>query len=261
MPTNTLDLTRPVATPRPVTAVASPAPVRIDLSRTALVIVDMQRDFLDPNGWLPMSGVDPVPLRRIIPTVARLADALRAVAVPILWLNWGVRPDAANLPDPVLAKATAGGSRPSYGDPSPSGRGQVLVRDAWGAGIIDGLAPDPGDLIVHKHRLSGFCDNELDAVLRRRGIDTLLFAGINIDRCVFATLSDASFIGYGCILIEDATATSSPDFVREAVLYLVRLLYGATAQSSALLEGIEETGIRPAADLPRPTERNETAWN
>ena len=114
----------------------------------------------------------------------------------------------------------------TYGDPSPSGRGRILVRDEWGAATIDDLTVDPSDLLVHKHRLSSFWDNELDSILRQRGITTLLFSGINTDRCVFTSLQDANFLGYDCVLIEDACATTSPDFVRDAVLYLVGLTHG-----------------------------------
>ncbi|OZA80241.1 MAG: hypothetical protein B7X76_08655 [Azorhizobium sp. 39-67-5] len=113
--------------------------------------------------------------------------------------------------------------------------GPIAVAGAWGSQVVDALAPQPQDLLVYKHRLSGFFDNELDTILRNRGIDTLIFVGVNIDRCVFSTLCDASFLGYGCLLVEDACATSSPGFVTDAIIYLVRLLYGATLISDDIL--------------------------
>ncbi|QRG06570.1 isochorismatase family protein [Xanthobacter dioxanivorans] len=230
-----LSLARKVPAPRPATFAAMPAPVELDLAQTALVVVDMQNDFLHPDGWFPQAGVDAAPLTAIIPQVRALADAARAAAVPVIWVNWGVRADRAELPDPVLLKAAAGGTRPVYADPSPSGRGRIVVAGEWGAQVVDELGARPDDLLVYKHRLSGFFDSELDSVLRNRGIHTLVFAGINIDRCVFSTLCDAAFLGYGVVLAEDATATPSPDFVREAILYLVRLLYGATCRSADLM--------------------------
>ena len=108
--------------------------------------------------------------------------------------------------------------------------------------LVDELKPDPSDLIVHKHRLSGFHDNELDSVLRNRGIDTLLFSGTNTDRCVFSTLCDASFLGYGCLMVTDACASGSPAYVTDAIGYLVRLLYGVTLRSDDLIAAFAAAG-------------------
>lgn len=110
----------------------------------------------------------------------------------------------------------------------------------WGSQLVDELKPS--DLVVHKHRLSGFHDNELDSVLRNRGIDTLLFSGTNTDRCVFSTLCDASFLGYGCLMVADACATGSPANVTDAIHYLVRLLYGVTLKSDDLMAAFADAG-------------------
>jgi ureidoacrylate peracid hydrolase len=237
-PERSLSFVRPRTASRIVTVAATPQPVEIDLATTCLIVVDMQNDFLHPEGWFAARGVDGAPVAAVIPAVERLTAAVRRAGVPVIWLNWGIRADCANLPSTVMAK---GGSdvAPTYGGPSPSGRGRILVRDDWGAAIVDALSVDPADTHVHKHRLSGFWDNELDSILRRRAVTTLLFAGINTDRCVFSTLQDANCLGHDCILIEDACATVSPDFVRDAVLYLVRLLHGAVATSGAVMAAIE----------------------
>lgn len=233
-----LSFVRPRPPARVVTFEAAPRRTEIDLATSAVVVVDMQNDFLHPDGWFPRAGVDPAPLRAVIPAVAEVVAAARAAGVPVIWLNWGVRPDRAELSAPLLAIATNGGSRPVYADPAPSGRGRIAVAGDWGGEVVDELAPRADELTVFKHRLSGFWDNALDTILRNRGIDTLLFTGINIDRCVFATLCDASFLGYGCVLVEDACATPSPDFVREAILYLVRLLYGASATRADVIAAL-----------------------
>lgn len=235
-----LRLDRAVRAPRPVTFAAEPQAVQIDLARTALIVVDMQNDFLHPDGWFPQAGVDPAPLRAVIPAVRTLADAARAAGLPVVWVNWGVRADRAELADPILLKAAAGGTRPVYADASVTGRGGIVVEGEWGAQVVEELGARPSDLLVYKHRLSGFFDNELDSILRNRGIDTLLFAGINIDRCVFATLCDATFHGYGVVLAEDASATPSPAYVRDGVLYLVRLLYGATCLCADLATALND---------------------
>ncbi len=230
-----LSFVRPQPAPRIRTISGLPQPVELDLARAAVVVVDMQNDFLHPDGWFPQAGIDPAPLLNVLPTVASVCTGARQADVPVVWLNWGVRADRAELSAPLLAKASAMGTRPVYGDASPAGRGPIAVAGAWGSQVVDALAPQPQDLLVYKHRLSGFFDNELDTILRNRGIDTLIFVGVNIDRCVFSTLCDASFLGYGCLLVEDACATSSPPFVTDAILYLTRLLYGATLTSDDLL--------------------------
>ena len=210
---------------------AEPAPILVNFHRAALVVIDMQNDFLHPDGWFPASGLDASPLRTIIPTVQDLASGLRSAGVPVIWLNWGVRPGAPEVPETLKRKGSLDGRRPTYGDPSTTGRGHILVQGDWGAQTIEELAPKPGDRLVYKHRLTGFYDNEFDSVLRNLSIDTLLFAGVNIDRCVYATLSDAAVRGYQCVLVEDACATGSPAAVRDSILFLVRLLHGATTNS------------------------------
>jgi len=100
---------------------------------------------------------------------------------------------------------------------------------------VAGLDVASSDLVVHKSRLSGFKDTRLDQVLRRRDVTTVFYAGVNIDRCVFATLMDGAFEGYDPILVEDAAATASPAPVREAILLLVRQLYGFTARTADIL--------------------------
>src|SRR5437016_5941481 len=236
-----LSFVRPREKQRVVSLAATPQAVDIDVATTALLVVDMQNDFCHPDGWFAAKGIDASPIAPVLPMIERLTSASRAAGIPVLWLNWGVRADRANLPRLTLAKGRAGGT-PTYGDRSPSGRGRILVRDDWGAAIVDDLTVDASDIVVHKHRISGFWDNELDSVLRQQGITTLLFAGINIDRCVFSTLQDANFLGYDCILVEDACATVSPDFVRDAVIFLVRQLHGVVAKSDALLSAIGKPG-------------------
>ena len=116
------------------------------------------------------------------------------------------------------------------------------------------MSVEASDMIVHKHRLSGFWDNELDSILRLRGITTLLFAGINIDRCVFSTLQDASFLGYDCMLVDDCCATVSPDYVRDAILFLVRQLHGVVTTSDAVFTALGQPSQPSLADASQTQE-------
>lgn len=234
---NTISLVRPPRAARPADLEALPQPVRIDLARTALIVVDMQNDFLDPLGWFSATrGADPAPLMGIVATINALIQACRAAAVPVIHLNWAVRADLANLPANVVDKGSACGARPGYGDQIDSG--DVLVAGQWGARSIPAIDHSAGDIDVAKHRLTGFRDNDLDQILRRLGVSTLIYTGINLDRCVFATLADGCFQGFDAVLVEDATATVSPAPVSEAILYLIRQMYGFTTTSAQLLAAL-----------------------
>lgn len=232
-----VSLVRPRVAPRPLRFAAEPQPVEVDLARSALVVVDMQNDFCHPRGWFPaVRGVDPAPLTAPLTAINRLTALFRRLTAPVIFVHWGVAADRADLPANVLDKATGCGARPGYGDAEPAGDGRILVTGEWGSAPVDGLDVAPGDLVVHKTRLSGFKDTRLDQVLRRRDVTTVFYAGINIDRCVFATLMDGAFEGYDPILVEDACATPSPAAVRDAILLLVRQLYGFTARSADILD-------------------------
>jgi len=223
--------------PRPVRFAAEPEPVVVDMARAALIVIDMQNDFLVSEGWFATArGVDVSPLSEVIGTVNALGHAFRAVGAPVLHVNWAVRADVANLPANVLDKGSSCGARPGYGDRIGSGR--VLVRGEWGAQSVAAIDTAPTDIHVGKHRLTGFRDNELDQILRRLCVDTLFFTGVNLDRCVFATLADGCFSGFDAVLVEDATTTVSPPHVTDAILYLIRLLYGFTTRSADLLPAL-----------------------
>ncbi|MGG7564862.1 isochorismatase family cysteine hydrolase [Rhodovulum sp. DZ06] len=233
-----LSLLRSRPAPCPVRFDAAPEPVIADLSRAAFVIIDMQNDFLSPEGWFATArGADPAPLAAPIAAINALAPAFRALGAPVIHVNWGVRADGADLPANVLDKGSDCGARPGYTDRIASGR--VLVDGAWGAASDPRIGTDPRDIHVSKTRLSGFRNSPLDQVLRRLGVDTLFYAGVNLDRCVFATLMDGCFEGYDAVLVEDACATVSPPGVAASIHYLVRLLYGSTAHSDALLPALQ----------------------
>ena len=247
-PQNTWDVTpaevsliRPVLLPRPASISANPQNIVLDVARTGLVVVDMQNDFCSKGGWFAEKGADVSGPHRIVPALQKLLTAFRAASAPVFWVNWGNRPDNANLPPSLLHAGKPHGTGPGYGDMLPSGEGPVLVRDTHGAAVIDTLKAEPSDIFVHKTRFDGFVDNEFDSILRNRNITTLAFAGINTDRCVFATLIHASFLGYDCILVEDACETPSPVQCTEAVTFLIRLLYGFTVTTGDLIKGLTES--------------------
>ncbi len=233
-----VDMTRPPRPLRAVTLRALPQEVVIDVNKAALVVIDMQNDFCSKGGWLDHIGVDYTPARRPIEPLRALLPAFRRAGVPVVWVNWGNRPDRLNLSPSVLHVYNPDGRSVGLGDPLPSNGARVLERDSWAAAVVDELEIAPGDVRIHKYRMSGFWDTELDSVLRNLGVATVLFAGVNADQCVLATLMDANFLGYDCILLEDCTATTSPEYCWQATLYNVRQCFGFTARSSDLARSL-----------------------
>lgn len=230
-------LVRPQRTPLPCRAAALPKDVEIDLARTAILVVDMQNDFCHPDGWLASIGVDVTPARAPIGPLTAVLPRLRSAGVPVVWLNWGNRPDLMNISPGLLHVYKPDGTGCGLGDALPCGA-RVLEAGSWSAALVDELVPDPQDLFVDKYRMSGFWDTPLDAILRNLDITTLLFAGVNVDQCVLCTLQDANFLGYDCLLLEDCCATTSPAFCVDATLYNVRQCFGFSLHSAALFKDL-----------------------
>lgn len=251
------DLVRPALPPRPLALAAEPKRVVLDAARTALVAIDLQNDFCAPEGWLSHIGVDVAPARAPIAPLQRLLPALRAAGMPIVWVNWGNRPDRLNLSPALHHVYKPTGEGVGLGDPLPSTGAPVLERGSWAAAIVDELTPAPADIRVDKYRMSGFWDTELDSILRNLRLTTLLFAGVNADQCVLATLMDANFLGYDCLLLRDCTATTSPAYCLEATLYNVKQCFGFVTESAALLEALAReqaggVGVSPTSGPSSP---------
>jgi nicotinamidase-related amidase len=229
------DLVRQPAPPRPLTIQADGKQVTLDLARTAIIIVDMQNDFCHPDGWLGHLGVDVAPVRAPIAPLQHLLPVLRRRDVPVIWLNWGNRPDRLNLSPALLHVYKPSGTGIGLGDRLPGSGAKVLERGSWSAAIVDELAADASDIHVAKYRMSGFQDTELDSILRNLGLTTLMFAGVNADQCVMCTLQDANFRGFDCLLLEDCAATTSPDYCMAATVYNVRQCFGFVVRSEAIV--------------------------
>jgi len=235
------DLVRRPSSPIVAELKAAPQHVRLDLRRTACIVVDMQNDFCAPGGWLHHIGVDIAPARRPIAPLQRILPLLRQALVPVIWLNWGNRPDRLNLSPSLLHVYKPNARGIGLGDPLPGSGAPVLEKESWAAEIVDELVPTDADIRIDKYRMSGFWDTPLDSILRNLGITTVLFAGVNLDQCVMCTLQDANFLGYDCLLIEDCAATTSPDFCREATLYNIKQCFGFVVGSAALADAIAKT--------------------
>lgn len=232
------DLTRPPLPPRPITLPTATKTLRIDLTKTALLVIDMQNDFCHPDGWLSHIGVDVTPARQPIGPLQKFLPALRNADVPVIWVNWGNRTDLRNLSPATLHVYNPTGDGVGLGDPLPANGAPVLMAGSWAAAVVDELEPQAEDIRVDKYRMSGFWDTPLDSILRNLGKTTLLFAGVNADQCVMATLQDANFLGYDCILVQDCTATTSPEYCWLATLYNVKQCFGFVTDSEAILAAL-----------------------
>jgi len=236
------DLSRLSPPPRLIDVVTETKQLRLDLNRCACLVIDMQNDFCHPSGWLASIGVSISPTRNPIVPLQRLLPSLRQLGVPILWVNWGNRPDLLNISPALRHVYNPSGTGVGLADALPSSGAPVLTKGSWGAAVVEELLIDPLDIWVDKYRMSGFWDTPLDSILRNLGKTTLFFSGVNLDQCVMTTLQDANFLGYDCLLLKDCSATTSPEYCLQATVYNVNQCFGFVLNSSGLLEAMQDIG-------------------
>ncbi|NGO53916.1 cysteine hydrolase family protein [Allomesorhizobium camelthorni] len=204
-------------------------------STTALVVIDMQRDFAEPGGFGASLGNDVSRVQAIIPTVRRLMDGFRAAGLPVIHTMECHRPDLSDLPP---AKRDRGSPAIRIGDPGPMGR--VLIAGEPGTAIIAEVAPLPGEIVIEKPGKGAFYATSLSDVLTRMGARQLVFAGVTTEVCVQTTMREANDRGYECLLGEDATESYFVEF-KQATLAMIRAqgaIVGWTAMTDQILEGI-----------------------
>lgn len=216
---------------------AKPFPMTFDPATTALIVIDMQRDFIQEGGFGATLGNDVAPLQAIVPTTARLIAAARQAGLAVIHTRECHAPDLSDCPP---AKRDRGSPSLRIGDPGPMGR--VLIAGEPGAGIIPELAPMAGELVLDKPGKGAFYKTPLDDHLARLGSRTLIFAGVTTEVCVQTTMREANDRGFECLLAEDATESYFPAF-KAATLDMIRA-QGAivgwtatTAQIEAALHG------------------------
>jgi nicotinamidase-related amidase len=170
---------------------------------TALLVIDMQRDLLDPNGWFALTGGNASPLAAVVPGVERSVALSRAAGIAVFYTVEAHRGDLSDVPANKAWRSRRLGR--AIGDDGPLGR--HLVQGEAGAQIVDALKPAPDEPIVCKSAKSAFIGTDLDHLLRRRGVRNLVLAGVLTDGAVQCTLRDANDRGYECLLLSDATAS------------------------------------------------------
>lgn len=214
---------------------ARPADFPLDRGKVALLVIDMQRDFIEEGGFGAALGNDVSRLRAIIPTVARLLDGFRAAGLPVLHTRECHAPDLSDCPP---AKRLRGAPSLRIGDPGPMGR--ILIAGEPGAEILPELAPLPGETVIDKPGKGAFYATNLQQILQARGITQLIVAGVTTEVCVQTTMREANDRGYDCVLAQDATESYFPAFKTATVKMIVAQggIVGWAASSAAILEAI-----------------------
>jgi nicotinamidase-related amidase len=174
---------------------------------TALLIIDMQRDFCAPGGYAEQAGMDVQMLRTPLPLIRRLLAAARAAGHLVVHTREGHRPDLADCSPAKMARSIAAGG--PIGSVGPMGR--LLIRGEDGHDIIDELAPQAGEPVIDKPGYGAFYQTDLELILRSAGITQLVITGITTDVCVHSTLREAIDRGFECVTVADACAASDPD--------------------------------------------------
>jgi nicotinamidase-related amidase len=228
-----------------------PYPLPIELTQLALVVIDMQRDFLEPSGFGDALGNDVTRLRTIVPVLKQLLETFRTLQLPIFHTVEGHQPDLSDCPP---AKRDRGRSTLKIGDVGPMGR--ILILGEPGNGIIPELTPLPDEIVIPKPGKGAFYATPLDALLQQQGITHLVITGVTTEVCVQTTMREANDRGYECLLVEDCTESYFPQF-KQATLEMVRAqdaIVGWTASAAAVMQALHHAhaNVIESAGIVRP---------
>jgi len=214
---------------------AEPYEFEFEPQSCALVIIDMQRDFVDPGGFGEALGNDVSLLRKAIAPTQKVLEAARARGMLVVHTREGHRPDLSDLP---LSKKLRGRLKNGIGDPGLMGR--ILVRGEHGHGIVDALKPAPGEPVVDKPGKGAFYATDLDAMLHNRGIRSLVVCGVTTEVCVNTSVREANDRGYDCLVLEDCVGSYFPEF-QVAALNMIKAqggIFGWVSDSKRFLAAL-----------------------
>jgi len=223
-----------------VTIAARPYDFALNPRQAALVIIDMQRDFLEPGGFGAALGNDVAMLRAAIAPIVDVLAACRAAGMLVIHTREGHRPDLSDLPG---AKHRRGRFTTRIGDHGPMGR--ILVRGEAGHGIIAELAPADDEPVVDKPGKGAFYATDLEAILRGRGVTQLIVAGVTTEVCVHTTVREANDRGFECLVLQDGTASYFPEFHRVALAMVCAQdgIFGWVAPSALVTAALQEGAV------------------
>jgi nicotinamidase-related amidase len=211
---------------------ADPGPYEFDLASTALVIIDMQRDFCEPGGFGETLGNDVGLLRTVIEPLQAVLAAARATGMTVVHTREGHLPDLSDCPP---AKLQRGNPSLRIGDPGPKGR--ILIRGEYGHDIIDELTPLPGEAVIDKPGKGSFHGTSFGALMENKGITSLVVTGVTTEVCVHTTVREANDRGYECLVLSDCCGSYFPEFQTAGLAMIAAQggIFGWVAPSSELL--------------------------
>ena len=222
----------------PFTAVdAVPSPFPIDVGRTALVLIDMQRDFLLPGGFGETLGNDVSLLQKVVPPLSAVLAAARAVGMLVIHTREGHLPDLSDCPP---AKLQRGKPSQRIGDMGANGR--ILIRGEYGHDIVDELAPIDGEIVIDKPGKGAFYATNFQEVLESAGITHLIVTGVTTEVCVHTTVREANDRGYEALVLSDCVGSYFPEFQRVGLEMVSAQggIFGWVADSAALLSALPQ---------------------
>lgn len=213
---------------------AVPDPVEMDLTRTALIVIDMQNAFGSAGGMFEQAGIDITCIQEAVAPTRSAVEAARRAGIRVIWIKMGFQPDLSDL----------------GAEDVPNGflflhlgvKDGVLARDSWGTDIVDGLSPREDEPVIYKTRFSAFYRTELDELLRSQGVKHLVITGCTTSICVESTIRDAFYRDYHCVLLEDCSAEpmgrSLSRSNHEATVMLVERIFGSVSSSLKFTEAV-----------------------
>jgi len=221
--------------PAPLTVQADPYPFEFDPGHAALLIIDMQRDFVEPGGFGETLGNDVSQLRAVIPPLQAALAATREAGITVIHTREGHVPDLSDCPP---AKLNRGKPALRIGDPGPKGR--ILIRGEYGHDIIDELAPADDELVIDKPGKGSFYATGLDDTLRSLGITSLIVTGVTTEVCVHTTVREANDRGYECLVLADCVGSYFPEFQRYGLSMIAAQggIFGWVASSENYLKAL-----------------------
>jgi ureidoacrylate peracid hydrolase len=229
---------------RVISVEARPGPLNIDLTHTAVLVIDMQNDFGAQGGMFERAGIDISVIQMAVCPTRRVIAAARDTGIPIVYLKMAHLADRSDTGGPESPHGRRH-RQLSVGEPvtSPDGLpSRILIDDTWNTDILPELAPLPGDAVVRKHRYSGFFETDLDARLLAMGVRSLIVTGCTTSVCVESTVRDAMFRDYDCLVLEDCTGQPEspgvPPSRHEASLRAIQGVFGSVSNSTAFIRGI-----------------------
>jgi len=217
---------------------SQPVPVKIDTSRTALVVVDMQHAFCSRSGMFDAMGkLDEARVQPVIQTDKKVIEAFRNNGLKIIYLRMGYRPDLADAGGPESPNYWKEGSLASLRE-HPELKGRYLTVGTWDWEIIEELAPRSEDIIVNKNRFSAFPNTNFDIILKSCNLKYLVFVGLFTNVCVESTVRDAFFHEYFPILVSDGCGNLGPDFTQQATIFNISSVFGWVTSAAELIKAV-----------------------